>query len=209
MKKFQVVCLSAFISVTSSSYGALSFSLQFSSPFTEVLGGVADEVNSTASGLTWGILVAESGNDFSGVLSDIGLSASDGAELGSGYRYFNGGLTTSVGFGSEPDVGVVDQTGTINMSAYQPGYDTGDAFALIWFERGFSADDAVDAGTNYGILTDSNFIIPGDGASGAVMYGNFGGSPDPIKGANITVIPEPGTALLALLGFAGLLRRKR
>ena len=193
----------------STAHATLLFSVQFSNAFGDgVLGGIADEMNSTSSGLTWGILVAETGSDFSGILNDVGLSADDGAELGAGYRYFNGGLTTNIPTGTDPQAGAITNSRTIIMTDYQPNYDTGDSFALIWFERGFIEGDAVTFGTNYGILENANFLVPSNSASNEPFGSNFNGT-DPIRSANLAVIPEPSTALLGLLGLAGLLRRKR
>ena len=189
----------------------LKFSLQFSNQFgTGVLSNIADETGDTSNGLVWGILVAESGTDFSSPLTDLGLSAVDGAQLAPGYRYFSGGLTTNftVSLDGGPNAGVISATDTIDATDYNPGVDSGDRFALIWFQRTFAEGGMVSAGTNYGLLTNDTFNLPSDGASDQPYEGEFVGA-DPLRSATLAVVPEPSTALLAFLSLAGLLRRKR
>lgn len=209
---FKPFLLLAALSSASTLSAALSFSLQFSNAFGDgVLSGIADETGSTASGLAWGILIAESGSDFSIPLTtDIGISTADGSSLADGLVFFNGGLTTALPFGTDPGVGVVSATGTISADDFSPPIDTGDSFALIWFERGFSAGDTLVEGDNYGLLTNSNFIVPANGSSLTPLGSNFNG-PDPVRSASLVVqaIPEPSSLLLVSLASVVLVRRRR
>ena len=209
MRQKYLILLFGFSGVELAS-GALSFSLQFSNVFGDgVLSGIADEAGDLTSGLSWGILIAESGNDFSNPLTtELGISTADGTELAEGFRFFNGGLTTAIPIGTDPGMGVIGSTGLIEVS--DPGIDTGDSFALIWFERGFVAGDLLEIGDQYGILTSSNFTVPGDGASLFPFGSEFNGV-DPVRAASLTVlaIPEPASALLLGLASSLFLSRRR
>lgn len=207
--------LLSFVAILASagmSQGALTFSLQFSSPVGGALNNIADEVNSTASGLSWGILVSETGTDFDTPFNDlaltVGVNTTDGSELSSGYRYFAGGLTSALPFGTDPGVGNIGTSGAIDATAYQPSLDTGDFFALIWFERGFSSGDALAEDTNYGLLTNAAFVVPSDAASNFPLGSNFNGA-DPLRAATLTVVPEPSISMLGSLAVLGLLLRRR
>ena len=210
--KFQKAILALALSLTPNVYGQLGFSLQFSN-FGNALTNIADEAGSTASGLSWGILVAEIGSDFSSPLSTaLGLSTADGSELAPGFRFFDSGQTTAeIPVGPlAGSVGVITATDPIDASPFTPGIDTGDSFALIWFERGFSAGDTLQAGDNYGILTNSNFLVPADGSSLVPFDENFS-DVDPIRSASLVVqsIPEPSSLLLVGLSTFVFLRRRR
>ena len=105
---------------------------------------------------------------------------------------------------------MITSTDPIDASPFTPGIDTGDSFALIWFERGFSAGDTLQAGDNYGILTNSNFLVPADGSSLVPFDENFS-DVDPIRSASLVVqsIPEPSSLLLVGLSTFAFLRRRR
>ena len=210
--KFKSLVPLLVLSSLSSAYGVLTFSVQFSNPpFGGTLSGIADETGSTASGLAWGFLIAESGDDFSNSLvTDLGISTLDGSALADGFRFFNGGVTSIVDFGFEQGVGVIDSSGTVDATAYTPAINSGDSFALIWFERGFSAGDTLQVGDNYGILTDASFVVPADGASLEPLAPNFVGA-DPVRSATLTVqaIPEPSSVFLVLVSSSLFLLRRR
>lgn len=183
-----------------------TFSALFSDFNTNNLTGIADENSSISEGLSWGILVAETGNDFSNpITTQFGIPTSDGAELENGFRFYNGGLTLDQGTGLE---GLI--AGSQNITINSPGFGTGDSFALIWFQRGFTSGDILNAGDNYGILTDSSFVVPDDGTNNVPFFSNFAGN-DPVRPANLTVqaVPEPTSVLLVSFASALLLRRRR
>lgn len=203
--------LACLASLTTYSSAALSFSLRFSVG-NNALTNIADENGTAATGLSWGILIAESGNDFSAPIaaSPLGLSTADGSLFGSGIRFFNGGLTVNLPFGTDTGSGVINTSGNIDASAFEPEIGTGDSFALIWFQNGFtSGTDNLEVGDNYGILTDNNFLVPSDGSTLA-PFTLFAG-PDPVRSANLVVqaIPEPSSLMLLALGSGFLAFRRR
>lgn len=182
----------------------ISFNLQFSDFGDNNLTGIADETGDVASGLSWGLLVAETGNDFSNpITTQIGISTADGAELAPGFRFYSGGTTIEF----DPFRGVIAASNSITLNS--PGFGTGDSFALIWFQRGFTSGDTLNVGDNYGLLTRDEFLIPSAGATEDFSF--LFGDTDPIRSADLTVqaVPEPSSILLISLASTFLLRRRR
>lgn len=182
----------------------ISFNLQFSDFGDNNLTGIADETREIAAGLSWGLLVAETGNDFSNpITTQIGISTADGAELAPGFRFYSGG--TTIEFDSFR--GVIAASNPITLNS--PGFGTGDSFALLWFQRGFTSGDTLNVGDNYGLLTRDEFLIPSAGATEDFSF--LFGDTDPLRSADLTVqaVPEPSSILLISLASTFLLRRRR
>jgi hypothetical protein len=160
-------------------------------------------------GLDWGILIASgTSTDFSQpLLGQVGLSMADGANLGNDYIFYYGGVTAPVGIPSPGNGAIVVSSALSYPTAY-----TNKPFAIIWFDSTSKSDLA--PGLNYGLIRNSdlaspNLIAPSPDTGGEVSFSsNFSGV-ESISSTNLTLVPEPSTALLGLLGLAGLLRRKR
>lgn len=87
------------------------------------------------------------------------------------------------------------------------GINTGDAFAIIWFDQTIlSGNSHFDQ--KYGIFGNAAFTLPSDGSTVSYAFTTFVG-PEPLKPMGYALVPEPSTALLGLLGIAGLIRRRR
>lgn len=115
---------------------------------------------------------------------------------------FNTSNNTESG-GASGDHGTI---GTITGVPY--GNGTGIAlnkqFGLIWF----SAHSASAPGNKYGFFTDPALTIPSDGQD-VVRSSPFVGD-DPIRTADLTIVPEPGTFGFVFIGVLGFgLRRVR
>ena len=82
---------------------------------------------------------------------------------------------------------------------------TGQAFALIWL-----ADSIATAGSHYGLLTHSDFIVPGEGGTASLGSSVAPGSAGFTFIDGLATIPEPAS-MVFLLGMAALfmVRRRR
>ena len=185
-----------------------TFSATFQN-ITSSLTNIADAAGSTANGLSWGFLIAETGSSIGAPLAtDLGISTVDGSELADGLIFFEGGITgNAIGFDAGP--GAILDSGTIDYSAFSD-IDAGNPFALIWFDRAFAAGDTLQVGDAYGLLENPAFVVPPDGTSLQDFSGLFAGA-DEIRPAALLVqpIPEPSSALLVGIASLGLLRRRR
>jgi len=92
------------------------------------------------------------------------------------------------------------------------GLATGQPFGMIWFpNRSDTSLPGPMGGEAYGFYTHTDWILPPDGHT--VSFGfetvSVGGSiPDAVGFANLTVIPEPSTAVLLLAGLGLALTRR-
>ncbi len=116
--------------------------------------------------------------------------------------------------------------GALNFSTV-PGWNPGDPLALIWFPTLTGSSSLITANTRYGQYTNSlafngsePWITPADGTSNyplrfftsdAASGEQPAGPTNPaIAGrASLVVAPEPGSAVLAGVGLATLLGRRR
>ena len=203
--------------------GNAAMSLQFSTS-SSTLNNIANSSSVVSNGLLWGILVDRNSVGFGAALLGVGLSLNDTSEIAPGFNFFIGGTTNEPPFGTDfKGPGTIGTTTgdlapalssvpgiTLSSNGSDPFNPTGSDFALIWFDTGVgntAGTDSLEAGDKYGLLTNGGFKLPSDGKD-PEPYLFFTGE-DGIRPANLAVIPEPGTALLAFLSLAGLLRRKR
>ena len=120
---------------------------------------------------------------------------------------------------------------TWNTTLY-PG-STSKRWAIVWFENLTNAGSTgtAPAGTKYGIASGTNWVTPSSepGSGTTLTYGaagplqitltngdsSDGGTSNPTNaqfatnGTSFTIVPEASSALLGLLGLAGLVRRRR
>lgn len=193
------------------SIGLGSISLVFSD-FNSALVNVANNAGDTGAaqnGLAWGIVIDTTGDNFSSPLAaTVGLNVEDGATFGNGYFFYYGGTTVAIpGFADEPGDGSIGTSASMDVYA-SPGVEQDQSFAVIWFDSGLNLASPLSSGDNYGLEQNGAFLLPADGANN-FSFAAASAGPDPLRTASLSLIPEPSTALLGLLGLAGLLRRKR
>jgi hypothetical protein len=184
--------------------------LDFSAP-ANVFKGIANSSSTVSNGLAWGIVVDTQNNGFSEpFLSSAGLKVEDGANFGNGYFFYNP-LTedgTQVTFTSGLPLG---GAGAIDFNSFNVYGDANpiaadQKFAVIWFGNiATQKGSSLPEGTFYGIATSASATLPSDTLSATYSASSFTTG----RNATLQFVPEPSTALLGLLGLAGLLRRKR
>jgi len=184
--------------------------LDFSAP-ANVFKGIANSSSNVSNGLAWGIVVDTQNNGFADpFLSSAGLKAEDGANFGSGYFFYNP-LTqdgTQVTFTSGLPGG---GSGAIDFNSFNVYGDANpiaanQKFAVIWFGNiATQKGSELPEGTFYGIATSDSATLPSDTLSATYSSASFTTE----RNATLQFVPEPSTAILGLLGLAGLLRRKR
>jgi len=188
-----------------------SVTLNFSAPPFDFSGGFVGSGGEN-SGLIYGVVIDTAGNGFLQNEYLPGFDVSNGQLLSAGsgvtddFLWLANGVTNA-----SPDPGgIISNVASIPIGDTGTGVTTapGQSFALIWFDPNFEKDKPAPAGS-YGMLEDSGFTLPPDGTTG----GGYNSLPifdgNPIRKANYTLVPEPSTLLLGLLGFVGLLRRRR
>ncbi|MEM1082759.1 MAG: PEP-CTERM sorting domain-containing protein [Verrucomicrobiota bacterium] len=192
--------------VTVNSHAAIS--LRFSD-VTNSLTNLSTSVGVTGTnGLAWGIVIDTAGDNFTAPLvATAGLKVEDGANFGNGYTFFYGGVTVQqvASFDAGPGAVIVSES----IDPYSsPGVALNQNFAVMWFDAGLDLGDDLTIGDNYGLLENANYLLPADGSSNFSFAAESAGV-DPVRNANLSLIPEPSTGLLAILGAFGLLRRRR
>ncbi len=197
-----------------SAFGTVS--LQFSTTVNS-LANFANGAGAGGSNLLWGVVIDAGGNGFSSTYEP-------------GLGYSTGTLQTLVGtddvFWIQGSMNIFNATQVANNQADGQvagdnrvtsansipfginGVSTGDVFRVIWFDKTAVGGAAIN-GDKFGVFSNANFQIPGDGAT--VPLSSFFAGAEPLKPMTGTfgVIPEPSTALLGLLGVLGLVRRRR
>jgi len=139
-----------------------------------------------------------------------------GSSIGGGTVFAIGGFNGGDGSTTELLTGL-----TLGVNGLVEGRN----FAFYWFPEATFTGDANDTqtiGNQVGGIHNatsnlegepftSGMIVPGDGKTETVGAGNvtLGGSISDSEFVAVTLIPEPGTALLAALGSLILLRRRR
>jgi hypothetical protein len=209
--------------LAATSFAAKGATLIFTNVGTGALAtGFADAESNIASGLVWGVVVDTAGNGFATTAWDAGFTYS--ANVG-GIVLQNsaGGATDDVLFlhtaltSSRTGDGATASSAVNSISTvtFTNGVQGGNAFGIIWFDRGIALNSASADGQKFGFITTGlnpapTFVLPA-GAADATDYSAAFAGTDPTRAANLTlgVIPEPSTALLGLLGVLGLVRRRR
>jgi hypothetical protein len=183
-----------------------SVSLLFSDINNSLTGLSNSSGPSPVNGLAWGVLVDTLDDEFNSPLfASVGLKIEDGADFGNGYTFFYGGVTVQQTFSFDTGNGAVI---TSESFTYSSGAAPGQNFAIMWFDSGLNENSSLSAGDNYGLLTNAGYNLPPDNSNN-FSYAALAAGADPTRLANLELIPEPSTALLAFFGLAGLLRRKR
>ena len=154
------------------------------------------------------LLVIDKNNDGFGVNGDGKIGV--GFELGSDdwiAKAWNSGSGLALGKISPASSGMLLE-GEVGAPASSLGFNTGDAFGFFFFDNISTTQynaDTLSVGQKYGFYTQDSFDVPSVG-------GTFSTA---VTGKTLlmdqTVIPEPATALLALIGgtTAYVLRRKQ
>jgi PEP-CTERM motif len=206
--------ISALLLAASSAFGTVT--LQFSNT-TNSLANFANGAGVGGSNLLWGVVIDAGGNGFS-TTYDSGLAYTTGTlqTLANTDDVFwiqgsmNIFTATQVTNGQADGQLAGDNrvTSASGVAFGVNGVSTGDAFKIIWFNV-TAAGGSAGEGARYGTFSNASFILPGDGST-LPLASNFAGA-EPLKTMNGTfgAVPEPSTALLGLLGIAGLLRRRR
>ncbi|MGB6220660.1 hypothetical protein [Haloferula sp.] len=179
---------------------------------TNSLTGLGDFMSTTATnGLAWGIVVDGDKDGFSTFIATAGLKIEDGADLGTNDFFYYGGSTVTVP-GTQGGAGGAVLLSAADVYENLTG-SSGFIFGIVWFETGprnLTEGSLLLPGDHYGLLQNpSGFILPPDGDN--VNYSTlFPGSED-VRAANLTMIPEPSSALMvfSFLGISALLTRRR
>lgn len=197
------------------SAGAATVNIQISQGSNQAT-NFANAAGNVSNGLVWGLMISTGNNTFSTFAAGYQLSTSlNGTLLPDTDDYFiSSAVLTAQGTTTDlANPGKINILNGIQMAV--PATNaivTGNQFAIVWFDSTVtSATQTLTGGTSYGLLTNAAWTIPAGGATQNISA-SFTGSPDPVKLADdfvVTGVPEPTTALLGLLGVAGLIRRRR
>ena len=206
--KFLALVFTFLASVASHATVTLQFSTA-SSKLTNIQNAAGD----ASGGLRWGIVVSTSNGSFdangtnydgftfpSSGTAVILANGTSGAATDDVF-YWGGNVTSASVGGTDGGSNVITTLSNISLA---DGISTGDPFALVWFDTSTTND-----GDKYGFLTDASFVIPADGAT-IDFSGAFSGA-DPTRLASNTLgaVPEPSRAVLAIIGFFGLISHRR
>jgi PEP-CTERM motif len=198
--------------------------------------GFGDNLANIDDGLIWGIVVDTTGNGFATSNWSAGFDYSGGNTTGIALVNSLGVMTDDVLFinstvtsnlnsaadGAAAGVGRVNSINSVEFgvattyngaSGTNPTVGAGQAFAIIWFDRGIALSSTSSSGQRFGLATSGNivspaFTLPGSSGANADYAPAFAGA-DTLRTTAFALIPEPSTFLLASLGVLGLLRRRR
>lgn len=216
MKALAILCLSLAAAASASA----TVTLQFSNTATGMATNWANSSGTGGLGLVWGIVIDTTGDGFDNSYFqgiDFGSpgtgqslllpdgSASDDMLVLSPVAMPRPSITAD---GFVPGSNVV--TSIPNVPFGLNGIGFGDSFEIVWFDRtSFSGQSVYGEAFGAYVPAFGNpaFEIPADGSVTSYAT-NFAG-PDPLKTMNYVLVPEPSSILLGLLGFGGLLRRRR
>lgn len=207
------------------SFANATVTLTISNPATGVFNSLAPSSSATATnGLLWGIIVDADGDGFESGLYEGGWTVSSSltgvaipGSTGDLFFLAAASNTTVTTPGGQGGAGSVVAFNGLNISADPLGnatVNTGDAFAIIWFDSGISIGSSIVAGsTRFGLYQNAGFVLPSNGnnQSFASLFSTAGA--EPVRQASLTfggaVIPETSTSLLGAIGALALLRRRR
>lgn len=214
MEKFPAFLILSF-SLAAATASSASVTLQFSSPTFGMATNWADSSGVGGSRLVWGIVIDTAGNGFdSHFFQGVNFATAGGQSLltpegnaSDDYLWLSSNLMATPNAtydGMVPGNNAITNITSIGYNS--AGVNAGDAFAIVWFDR-TSFSGISNYGDAFGIFTDSSFIIPPD--SYTVSFAPLFAGADSLKLMTGSLVPEPSTALLGLLGIAGLIRRRR
>lgn len=201
----------------SAAFSHSAVTLQFTQPFSTT-GGVASNFANAAgvatNGLIWGVIIDVDATGFfttydpftptsdTTLILGSGGSATTNVLVTSNVNTANNAVSQEFSSGFVPEnAGGDGGIGAVTNVAFggANGVNQGDAFRLVWFDP---------SGSSAGFVHDGSFVIPAD-SSTADFSAVFRGA-DPIRPATgISIVPEPSTLLLSVVGVLALLRRKR
>lgn len=213
--KSKLAVLAALVALASTSFATVT--LTFNTPFSQtggVAGGFADFDGNVSNGLIWGIIIDSDNTGFftdydplmlqadtTTVLSRMGMSTtnvlitSDTVTSSLTGQFEFSATNVPENFGGDGGIGGISNIAVDGTN----GVNTNDKFRLVWFDP---------TGNSGGFIDSASFLLPPD--TNATDYSAIFRGPDSPKAATgITLVPEPSSLLLSLLGFAALLRRKR
>ena len=196
--------------------------VNFNAPLASgVSAGFADSLGSTDNGLVYGLLIDTASDGFA-------------TEFGSGLTLTQGDLLTlATASGPSDDslfisAGVSDTFLTSNTDGFSeadfvtrggdggvtglttvPNSVAGIPFAILWFDRSQAVDTTVAEGTQFGLLEDPSFVLPGEG--NAETFSDIFLGVDPVRLANsgtFTLVPEPSALVMTLLSGVCFLGRR-
>ena len=195
----------------------VSFNAPFSSGVSE---GFADSLGSTENGLVYGLLIDTASDGFA-------------TEFGSGLTLTQGDLLTlATASGPSDDslfisAGVSDTFLTSNTDGFSegdfvttggdggligvtaPNSVAGLPFAILWFDRNQAVNTTVAEETQFGLLEDASFVLPGEGNT--ETFADIFLGVDPVRSANsgtFTLVPEPSALVMTLLSGVCFLGRR-
>ena len=225
MKSYCKYTLLALASVVSTQAATLTFT---NSGLGAYATGFGDAASNISSGLIWGVVVDNDGDGFDVGNWDAGFTYTGGNTSGIPFSLTTTGLpsddllfiNTSVtsNLSSNAD-GAVIGTGRVNSIVsvtFGSQLAGGEAFGIIWFNRGIALGSVSADDQKYGFITSGTnaapaFLLPG-ATSDTIDYSAAFAGPDPVKTASFTLgvaIPEPSAAILGAIGSLGLLGRRR
>lgn len=179
-------------------FGTLSLTF---SDLDGTFSGLSDSSGDPSGVLTWGVLIDTGGDGLPVLGGSVGLNLQDGVDLGSSDLFFLGGSTLAI-----PPGGGVGTASGIDPYAYG-GVSANDPFYILWWgDTNIVEGSELLPGTDYGLFTDSSFLLPADGAD--ISY-SAQIEDNTIRPANLSLVPEPSTLILLLGSLIPLIRRRR
>lgn len=213
----------AAIALAGAAQGAVTLQFSTTSVYVGGFQNGAGSVNGAAARMVWGVIVSGENATFEGASTttpyDDGFSLAANA-TGIPLSLLGGGLTDDRLYiasavmaqnSAATDGSAIGDNRILTFSNLNFGgtAGAGDKFAVVWFDV-TTLGGTAGQGLKYGILENAGFVLPNDGST--TPFGAPFAGPDAPKALGFTAgqaIPEPTTALLGLLGLAGLIRRRR
>lgn len=170
--------------------------------------GWGDASSAGTNGMAWGIIISSDNAGFGGsFLSDISsalidftvpalANPADPVQIAGTNYYFARGTTDTSNSG--PPTFTDGYMGFANINLNSP-VGAGDAYGLLWFPTGTSE------GSSFG-FQDLSLALPSDGSTVTDISTTPGLATNTI---GVAGIPEPSRMILAMLGFVGLMFRRR
>ena len=169
---------------------------------------VQDNAGNAVNGLAWGILVADAGGNFisSEAIGNVTGTLQTGA-FGSNFLVLADQQTRTQTNFLAADLATMDgSVGSVNFNLSED--TSGRTGRLIWFDGVGSGEEIDGSGTQFAGVSTGTFDL-GNNNGATLSITSTDGQNGPANIVFGEVVPEPSTGLLALLGLAGVLRRRR